>query len=120
MQIENPLLEEALRAIEKSLDEVTLEALRVEYTGKKGRITEKLKKLGSLPPEERRQEGEVINLMKKRVFAAISARKEVLVAEAIKIQLDAERIDVTLPGRGKAQGGLHPISLTIERISSIF
>ena len=50
MQIENPLLEEALQAIEKSLDEVTLEALRVEYTGKKGRITEKLKKLGSLPP----------------------------------------------------------------------
>jgi phenylalanyl-tRNA synthetase alpha chain len=120
MQIENPLLEEALQAIEKSLDEVTLEALRVEYTGKKGRITEKLKKLGSLPPEERRQEGEVINHMKKRVFAAISARKEVLVAEAVKIQLDAERIDVTLPGRGKAQGGLHPISLTIERISSIF
>jgi phenylalanyl-tRNA synthetase alpha chain len=120
MEIENPLLQEALLAIEESSNEGALESLRVEYTGKKGRITEKLKGLGSLPAEERRQAGEEINLMKKRVFAAISARKEVLVAEAIKIQLDAERIDVTLPGRGKAQGGLHPISLTIERISSIF
>ena len=120
METENPLLKEALLAIEESPDEGALESIRVEYTGKKGKITERLKGLGSLPPGKRREAGEEINVLKKRVFEAINSRKEELVSEALQRQLDAERIDVTLPGRGSISGSLHPISLTIERISSIF
>jgi len=120
METENPLLKEALLAIEESADEGALESIRVEYTGKKGKITGRLKGLGSLPPDKRREAGEEINVLKKRVFEAINSRKEELVSEALQRQLDAERIDVTLPGRRSISGSLHPISLTIERISSIF
>ena len=120
METENPLLKEALLAIEESPDEGALESIRVEYTGKKGKITERLKGLGSLPPDKGGEAGEEINVLKKRVFEAINSRKEELVSEALQRQLDAERIDVTLPGRRSISGSLHPISLTIERISSIF
>ena len=114
------LLAEALQAIERAGDEKSLDALRVQYLGKKGSFTDLLKALGQLPAEERPAAGEKINLAKKSLQQAIESRKEALVSAALDAQLDAERLDVTLPGRRQSKGGLHPITITIERIKSIF
>lgn len=114
------LVESALRAIENSSDERSLEQLRVDYLGKKGSLTDLLKGLGKLSPEERPKAGERINLAKRQVQDALELRKKDLVAEALDRQLSNEAVDVTLPGRRQSGGGTHPVSRTIERIQSIF
>ena len=114
------LLAEALQAIERAGDEKSLDALRVQYLGKKGSFTDLLKSLGQLPAEERPVAGEKINQAKKSLQQAIESRKGDLVSAALDAQLNAERLDVTLPGRRQSKGGLHPITITIERIKSIF
>lgn len=116
----NSLVESALRAIEQTSDERALEQLRVDYLGKKGSLTELLKGLGKLSPEERPQAGERINQAKRQVQDALEARKKDLVDAALNRQLRSEAVDVTLPGRRQSGGGLHPVSRTIERIQSIF
>jgi phenylalanyl-tRNA synthetase alpha chain len=116
----NSLLAEALQAIKDSSEEKSLEYLRVHYLGKKGTLTALLKSLGQLPAEERPSAGESINIAKQEVQKAIEARKSSLVEESLNAQLRSETIDVTLPGRGQGQGGLHPITITIDRITSIF
>ncbi len=114
------LLAEAMQAIGLADDERALDNLRVQYLGKKGSFTELLKSLGKLPAEERPAAGEGINKAKKALQSAIEERKAELVHAALDAQLDAERIDVTLPGRRQSKGGLHPITITIERIKKIF
>lgn len=114
------LLAEALQAIERTGDEKSLDALRVQYLGKKGSFTDLLKSLGQLPAEERPAAGEKINQAKKSLQQAIESRKGELVSAALDAKLNAERLDVTLPGRRQSKGGLHPITITIERIKSIF
>jgi len=114
------LLAEALKAIEASGDEKSLEGLRVHYLGKKGSITLLTRSLGQLPPEERPAAGEGINKAKRQVQAAIEARKQVLAQAGLEAQLTGESVDVTLPGRRQDRGGLHPVTMTIERISTIF
>ena len=114
------LLAEALQAIERAGDEKSLDALRVQYLGKKGSFTDLLKSLGQLPAEKRPVAGEKINQAKKSLQQAIESRKGDLVSAALDAQLNAERLDVTLPGRRQSKGGLHPITITIERIKSIF
>ena len=114
------LLTEALQAISGSSDEKSLESLRVEYLGKKGSLTGLLKGLGKLAPEERPAAGEKINIAKREVQQAIEERKLALVEATLNAQLQDEAIDVTLPGRRQSQGGLHPITITIDRITSIF
>ncbi len=114
------LLSEALEAIKDSNDEKSLELLRVHYTGKKGAVTAQLKALGQLPPEERPAAGERINVVKRQIDSAITERKEALVERSLNAKLEAEKLDITLPGRRQSQGGLHPISLTIDRIAAIF
>jgi phenylalanyl-tRNA synthetase alpha chain len=114
------LLAEALQAIERAGDEKSLDALRVQYLGKKGSFTDLLKSLGQLPAEERPVAGEKINQAKKSLQQAIESRKGDLVSAALDARLNAERLDVTLPGRRQSKGGLHPITITIERIKSIF
>ncbi|MBT8145327.1 MAG: phenylalanine--tRNA ligase subunit alpha, partial [Gammaproteobacteria bacterium] len=114
------LLTEALEAIADSSDEKSLESLRVHYLGKKGSLTALLKTLGQLPAEQRPAAGEVINKAKREIQEAIEARKLALTQAALDAQLAAEAIDVTLPGRRQSQGGLHPVTMTIDRISSIF
>ena len=116
----NSLVESALRAIEQTSDECALEQLRVDYLGKKGSLTELLKGLGKLSPEERPQAGERINQAKRQVQDALESRKKDLVEVALNRQLRSEAVDVTLPGRRQSGGGLHPVSRTIERIQSIF
>lgn len=114
------LLAEALQAIEHACDEKSLDGLRVQYLGKKGSFTDLLKSLGKLPVDERPTAGEKINQAKKALQQAIESRRGEVVSAALDARLNAERLDVTLPGRRQSKGGLHPITITIERIKSIF
>ncbi|HET8711008.1 MAG TPA: phenylalanine--tRNA ligase subunit alpha, partial [Spongiibacteraceae bacterium] len=110
----------AKNTIAAATDIAALEELRVQYLGKKGSLTELLKGLGQLPPEQRPAAGAEINRAKEAVQAEITARRQVLEEAAIASKLAGEKIDVTLPGRGQQIGGLHPITQTIQRISSFF
>jgi len=94
--------------------------VRVQYLGKKGLLTQQLKQLGGLPPEERPAAGQAINRIKQQVQQAIDARREQLQAVALDAQLVQESIDVTLPGRGQSTGGLHPVTRTLQRIEELF
>jgi phenylalanyl-tRNA synthetase alpha chain len=97
-----------------------LEEIRVQWLGKKGALTEQLKGLGALPPAERPAAGARINAAKSTLQDAIEVRRGELARAAIEQQLSAGAIDVTLPGRGEAQGGLHPITQARLRIEEIF
>ncbi len=98
----------------------TLERLRVGYLGKKGVLTAQMKKLGSLPPEERPRVGQAINQAKQRVTKALEERRRLLEQEALQARLAAETVDVTLPGRGQEVGGIHPVTRTLQRIETLF
>jgi len=98
----------------------TLEALRVALLGKNGSITAQLKSLGALPADQRKGAGEAINRARDAIGEALATRKDVLDAAALDARLANETIDVTLPGRSAASGGLHPVSRTLERIVDIF
>ncbi|WP_374607466.1 phenylalanine--tRNA ligase subunit alpha [Thermomonas sp.] len=97
-----------------------LEALRVGLLGKSGSITSQLKALGALPGDQRKAAGEAINRARDAISEALSARKTALDDAALDARLAGERIDVTLPGRDAARGGVHPVSRTLERITEIF
>ncbi len=114
------LLEEGRQAAQDSADLAGLDSVRVRYLGKKGLLTELLKGLGSLPPEDRPAAGQAINQAKQALQKAITARREVLEAEAESAAIESQRVDVTLPGRGEETGGLHPVSRTMRRMESIF
>lgn len=106
--------------IAAAADSQALEALRVEYLGKKGKLTALLKGLGSVAPEERPAAGARINAVKQDLQALIGERKDSLEAAAVGARLAAEAIDVSLPGRAVSEGRLHPITRTIERIEDFF
>ncbi len=114
------LISEAEAAIAEAADRPALERIRVDVLGKKGRLTAQLKSLGSLPAERRPQAGQAINEAKRRLGERLESRREVLESDALRTALEAERIDVTLPGRGEHTGGLHPVTRTIERIEDLF
>lgn len=97
-----------------------LDQVRVHYVGKKGLITEQMKTLGTLPPDERKQAGALINQARDQFNVAFEARKALLEAHELEQRLARETIDVTLPGRGQQTGGLHPVTLTLQRISELF
>ncbi|HMZ84517.1 MAG TPA: phenylalanine--tRNA ligase subunit alpha [Rhodocyclaceae bacterium] len=101
-------------------DPAQLEQAKAQYLGKSGAITELLKGLGKLPPEEKKTAGAAINVAKQAVEAALEARREALKAAQLEAQLAAEALDVTLPGRGIPVGGLHPVTRTLERIEGLF
>lgn len=97
-----------------------LEALRIMLLGKSGAITAQLKALGALPADQRKTAGEAINRARDIIGDALSARKIELEEVVLNVRLAGETIDVTLPGRDAARGGLHPVSRTLERITEIF
>ena len=97
-----------------------LEALRVALLGKSGSITAQLKALGALPTDQRKAAGEAINRARDAIGEALSTRKIALDEIVLNARLLGETIDVTLPGRDAARGGLHPVSRTLERITEIF
>ncbi|KAF1709238.1 phenylalanine--tRNA ligase subunit alpha [Pseudoxanthomonas kalamensis DSM 18571] len=97
-----------------------LETLRVGLLGKQGSITAQLKRLGTLPAEQRKVEGEAINRARDAIGQALAERKQVLEDAALDARLAGEAVDVTLAGRNDGRGGLHPITRTLERMTEIF
>ncbi len=114
------LTDSALAEVDAVSDLKALEDVRVAYLGKKGRITALLKSLGQLDPAERRDRGAQINQAKQAVQSALNQRRQRLEQMALDLQLAAEQIDVTLPGRGESVGTVHPVTRTMNRIISLF
>lgn len=114
------LVKEVQHAIDAANDLSALDAVRVQYLGKKGELTQQMQSLGKLPAEERRDAGKVINVAKQAVQNAIEQRRTILQAELLNKKLSSEAIDVSLPGRGQVNGGLHPVTRTLQRIEALF
>ncbi|MDC0084125.1 phenylalanine--tRNA ligase subunit alpha [Oceanospirillaceae bacterium] len=120
MQHLKQLVTDGLEAVAQAADEAALDQVRVQYLGKKGELTQQLKSLGKLSAEERPAAGAKINEAKQQVQDAITIKRTMMAADALSKQLAAESIDVTLPGRAQVNGGLHPVTMTIERIENFF
>ncbi len=114
------IVERAQKAVTVATDLSSLEAMRVEYLGKKGQLTGLLKSLGPLPADQRPTAGAKINEAKQVLLKLIDDRKALLEAEALNSCLASETIDVSLPGRGQQTGGVHPVTRTMARIEAIF
>ena len=99
---------------------VELENAKAQFLGKAGKMTELMKGMAQLSVEEKKTRGAAINVTKQAIEAALTERRNALAEAQLQVQLQAERLDVTLPGRQRGQGGLHPVSLTLERIEGIF
>ena len=97
-----------------------LEQVKARYLGKAGVMTELMKALGKLPADQRPQAGSAINQAKERILVALEARRSALRDIELASRLAAETLDVTLPGRGAAMGGLHPVTRTLARIEALF
>jgi phenylalanyl-tRNA synthetase alpha chain len=118
----------SLQTLEQSLidgissasDETELENLRVSALGKKGAISERMKTLGAMEPEERKTAGAELNALKEKIAEAIGARKAALQAKGLEARLVTEKIDVTLPPRPEAQGTIHPVSQVWEEVVQIW
>jgi phenylalanyl-tRNA synthetase alpha chain len=113
---------ELLRDVSVAADLAALEAVRVAALGKKGRVSELMSKLGSLPADERKAFGQAINGLKEKVATALDDRKSALEAAALTARLASERADVTLPVRPgpEAQGRIHPVSQVFDECVEIF
>jgi len=114
------LVDDAASKIDAASSLSDLDAIRVGVLGKRGVLTEQLKSLGKLSPEERPAAGQQINEAKQAVQAKINAKREALEAEALNAKLAADAVDVTLPGRGYSAGGRHPVARARLRIEAIF
>ena len=112
--------DQALEQIKGAASLDALDALRVALLGKSGLVTEQLKALGKLPPDQRKAHGEKVNRAKESLNDAIHARRETLEQAALGARLASESIDVTLPGRNPARGNLHPITRALERMVDVF
>ena len=111
---------EMVSAVTASATLAALDDIRVSALGKKGRITDLMKLLGTLPPETRKERGAALNVLKNEIAAAIDERQKVLAIAALQEKLAQERIDVTLSARPQAEGRVHPISQTIDELVTIF
>ncbi|MCE9781956.1 phenylalanine--tRNA ligase subunit alpha [Shewanella algae] len=120
MQQLTEIVEQALAVIEGASDLKVLDDIRVDYLGKKGKITDMMKLMATLSPQEKPAFGQKVNEAKQKVQQFLSQRIEGLKAAELEQKLQAEKIDVTLPGRRLDNGGLHPVTRTIERIESFF
>jgi len=101
-------------------DPAALENAKARFLGKAGELTGLMKQLGSLQPEERKALGQQINAAKQRIEAALDSCRKDLELKKLESRLAGEALDVTLPGRGRGRGGLHPISRSWRRIEEIF
>ena len=101
-------------------DAAALENVKARYVGKSGRLTDLLKSLGRLAAAERPAAGSRINAAKEQLERALARRREELAEQKLAQQLASEALDVSLPGRGRGVGGLHPITRTLERIEALF
>ena len=114
------IVKQALSEISGCDTQKALDEIRVRLLGKKGVLTEYLKSLGELPQAQRPAAGQAINDAKQQIQNAIGERKQQLQEQALDRTLAEQRIDVTLPGRGRHLGGLHPVTRTMQRIEELF
>jgi phenylalanyl-tRNA synthetase alpha chain len=119
MELEK-LEQDILNAVMAAGDEAALEAVRVSALGKKGSVSERMKTLGAMSPDDRKTAGAALNVLKEKVAGALSARKAALGEEALLARLAGEKIDVTLPVRPQPQGTIHPVSQVWEEIVQIW
>ena len=120
MQALSELLQSATSAVDAAGDLAALDAVRVAYLGKKGELTVRLKSLSTLPADERPAAGQAINEAKLALQGRINERREALEMAALEAKLEGDAVDVTLPGRGYATGGRHPVARAMARIEKIF
>jgi len=120
LELVDDILSEARADVTACEDLQRLDEIRVHYLGKKGRITDLLKQLGSIEADQRRAFGQAVNAAKQELAESITSKREQLQAQALESQLAGERVDVTLPGRGSQRGGLHPVTLAMQRIIDLF
>ena len=111
---------EALAAMDEAADSQALDALRVKYLGKKGELTAVLKQMGKLSPEERPVMGQVANAVRADIEEKLEAVKAKLAAKALEAKLQAEAVDVTIPGVPVAHGHKHPMSIVLDECKDIF
>lgn len=114
------MLKTAKLDISQTCNLVELEDVRVKYTGKKGELTSILKSMGSLSADERPVMGKVVNDVREEIESLLEATKESFKAEALKIQLMSETIDVTLPSKVLAVGDRHPLTKVLDEIKEVF
>lgn len=114
------LRDEAVAALQAAEGPEDVERLRVRYLGRKGRVTELLRGMGSVPPEERPRVGKMVNELRRELETALRQRLERLAAVALEERLKAETIDVTLPGRGPVLGRRHPLTQVLDDIKAVF
>ena len=114
------LVDSARSSFEAATTPSELENAKARFLGKSGRLTEMMKGLSALGVEDKKIRGAAINQAKQAIEGALGARRMALADLELQSQLKAEALDVTLPGRRRGQGGLHPVSLTMERIELIF
>ena len=120
MQDLDVIVNEALAQFAGIDDADQLEQAKARYLGKSGALTELLKGLGKLPAAERPAMGGRINAAKEKLESALREQREKIVSQRLEAKLGEEALDVTLPARGLACGGLHPVTLTLERIETLF
>jgi phenylalanyl-tRNA synthetase alpha chain len=116
----NDIVDTAKAAFAQAVTPADLENAKARFLGKSGRMTELMKGMAALSVEEKKSTGAAINVAKQAIEAALTERRQALADAELQLQLRAEALDVTLPGRQRGQGGLHPVSLTLERIEAIF
>ena len=112
--------QKALEAIAESDATAKLEAVRVQYLGKKGELTAVLKQMGKLSPEERPVMGQLANDVRAKLEEAIESQKSVLAEKAMAEKLKAEALDITVPGKPVPQGHRHPMYIALDEIKEIF
>ena len=114
------LVQQAQALFAQCASAAELENAKAQFLGKSGRISEMMKGLSQLDLDAKKTQGAVINLAKQSIEQALNARRQALADEELNQQLQAEKLDVSLPSGLRSQGGLHPVSLSLERIESIF
>ena len=114
------IVDSAKSSFAQAVTPADLENAKARFLGKAGRITELMKGMAALSVEEKKSRGAAINLAKQAIESALNERRQALADTELNTQLQAEALDVSLPGRQRGQGSLHPVSLTMERIEAIF
>jgi len=114
------IIADAKATFDTSADLAALDQAKARFLGKSGALTDMLKGLGKLPAEERPRAGALINRAKEQIEGLVQARREAIAAATLETTLAEEALDVTLPGRGRSRGGIHPVIRTWQRIEAIF
>ena len=114
------IISAAQQAFQAATTPAELENAKAQFLGKQGQLTDLMKGMAQLSVEEKKTRGAAINVAKQAVEAALTERRQALADAELDKQLKAEALDVTLPGRDRGMGSLHPIALAWDRIEQIF